>query len=1077
MNAEIYIGSFGTGKTAAMYEKIKGYAEKGEKCLLFVPEQFSFDTERAVYFAVGARNLQYVKVTGFSKLSREILKEFKAAKPVADNAVKLITMWKTVEKVREDLQCYGKSLNSPGFCRLMLKTVAAFRNAGISPEDYRRVLSSEESLPPSLSEKAEDFLKIYSLYDKELTENLDDKLDDVSRAALIAGEHNYFSGMHLFFDNFDSFSAVQQKLLAAAADSSESMTFCLAADSGESSNPCFLCVNKTVNDIKRTVPNINMREFKTPYRAKGRDGDPIEIYSAKTPYEEARLAAAKIHRLVMEQNYRYRDILVLTADSLYQPILAEELGRGGIPFFCDFPHPMTEKPAVGFVLQVLKALDFNPEELLKLIESGFKRIKSEKGDFNRLLSGSEIYRLENGVSSCKITAEDWKKDWSNDPRKRLNPLEGLRRAIIEPLSELRERLNAASDGAELSAVFMNYLLEQEGLKSTFIARSKTGEGEATDYIEVEESSAEEYLRIWEALCEALTSMAYCLKGEKIGYEKYCLLLEEILAGINLSNPPQVLDCVTIGDIERTRKAAPKAVIILGANEGAIPRKTDLQSIFGYREREDLSAAGINLYDTNLNRWSKEQYFAKRAMELYGKRLIVTFCRQSTEGREMSPSPLLENMGEFIPCESLPLDFFLNTEEDVKTALSEASGNNEELARQLAELLRDDEDYKHKLKDSLSYLTGQRVYSLTPETAKELLGFKSYSPTSLTSAFQCPFKHFCNYGLNLRQRDEDGAITAADIGTTIHNVMCNVLSAGIQGKTAEETEAAARLALDKEIAAKGAEDPSAAHRISGIYGTLYRRIVYLLIQAKTDMEVSGYQPLEFEKRVSYTIEDNTLPDGRIEISGIADRVDCLNHEDKKYIRILDYKTGSGKKFTAAGVEQGIDLQMLLYLFAQTGDKLPAEVGYFNAGASLNTYFEDKREADFRAETKAWYENHPISGAIFDSGPVLEAEERFEKNRREITGAARKNYNSFIALSSDKYNELKDYVNNGIILPKIHSVLKGEIDALPLDMSSADSGSGALPCAYCDYQPICGNKSFKTREADPNKDLNAFRAAVK
>ena len=74
MAIEIFYGDAGTGKTARMLEAIKRTAEQGEQCILFVPEQFSFDTERAVYFGVGAQNSRFVKVTGFSKLAREILK-------------------------------------------------------------------------------------------------------------------------------------------------------------------------------------------------------------------------------------------------------------------------------------------------------------------------------------------------------------------------------------------------------------------------------------------------------------------------------------------------------------------------------------------------------------------------------------------------------------------------------------------------------------------------------------------------------------------------------------------------------------------------------------------------------------------------------------------------------------------------------------------------------------------------------------------------------------------------------------------------------------------------------------------
>ncbi len=110
-----------------MFQKIKELAMKGKECVLFVPEQFSFDTERRAYFSVGAENIRHVSVTGFSKLSRAILKEFRQAKPVADNAVKLVTMWLAVEKLKGNFLYFDKNANSPAFCGVLLKTVAQKR--------------------------------------------------------------------------------------------------------------------------------------------------------------------------------------------------------------------------------------------------------------------------------------------------------------------------------------------------------------------------------------------------------------------------------------------------------------------------------------------------------------------------------------------------------------------------------------------------------------------------------------------------------------------------------------------------------------------------------------------------------------------------------------------------------------------------------------------------------------------------------------------------------------------------------------------------------------------------------------
>lgn len=1066
MSVEIFYGEAGTGKTAQMLSEIKKAAERGEQCLLFVPEQFSFDTERAVYFGVGAKNSRFVKVTGFSKLAREILTFYKKARPCADDAVKLITMWRTVEEVRGDFLSFNKEKNSAQLCRLMLKTVAAFRNGGISPDQLRKTLENQESMGEELADKAEDFLRIYEDYDCTLTQNLDDKLDDVSRAAELAEQHEYFKGSHLFFDNFDSFSAVQRRLLAAALPQCESAVFCFTTDRPDSRKRQFLCVAKTIDEVTR-ITSVQLREFKEQYRAAKRDENPVEIYSAKTPYDEAELIAAKIHHLVREQGLRYRDFLVLTAESEYEQILVSRLTESEIPVFCDFPHPMTDKPVVGFVLQLLRSLSFDTEELLRLAESGFKRVREVERA--RLLLNSEAYSLRQAALKYEITADDWQCDWSSDPRRELRELEELRQGIAEPLIKLKKQLEQAADGAELSKLFMTYLLEDEDIQATFKARAKAGSGGETDYLDTDPESAEEYSRIWDALSEAFSSMAYCLEGVKLDSEQYCSLLEEILAGINLANPPAVLDSVTVGDIERTRKAAPKIVIIAGVNEGHIPRKSNLQSAFTYFERESLTSLGLPLYDTNLNRWSKEHYFTYRAMSLYEKRLILTYCGQDTAGAELSAGEILQDFEvDTISAEALPDEFFLNTAGDVKALLAECWGQDRELAEGLQKILAD-EGYCNGLQNSLTLINGSRELRLSPDTAIKLLGSSDYSPTRLESAFSCPFMYFCKYGLKLYEQEEADPAAPVNIGTAVHYIMRLALEEGgnIAGKSDEELYGLAERAVKRAAEAAMEKDPSFPPRTEAVYKSLVNRVAALLRQTRLDIENSGFVPSEFEKRVDFVIQDDSLPENKtINIGGIADRIDRLEADGNTYIMVYDYKTGK-RGFSAEGVESGSDLQMLLYLFAECNDDLhgadvlheadvlPAGVSYVRAGAQSPLKADSTAAAGSSdaALAKSWYSDHSLSGAVFDSPKVVEAFDKIEKAVREETGSVRKVYNQLLTLSADRFMEFRSFVEKQVILPKIKSLLKGEIDAVPLEKDKK------LPCSYCPFGACCGNKNGK------------------
>ena len=1102
MVTEIFYGNFGTGKTAEMFKEIKAAAERKERCLLFVPEQFSFDTERAVYFAVGARNIRYVKVTGFSKLSREILNLYKAAKPCADNAVKLITMWKTIDNARADFLSLGKGKNSPGLCTLMLKTVSAFKNAGISPEDCKKILERETELDEELSDKAGDFLRVYADYDKALTENLDDKLDDVSRAAALAEKNGYFKGSRLFFDNFDSFSLVQKKLLSAALNQCDKSIFCFSCDTPKSRRREFICVAKTVEEIKAIDPGAALRLFSEEYRKKERAENPVKIFSAKTPYDEAELIAAEIHRSVREENSRYRDFLILAADGEYEEIIGDRLKNSEIPVFCDFPHSMTEKPIVNFVTLILKAVELETEDILNLAECGYLRIR----DFDenksmgepRLIYSKEAYGLRCAAQRYGIDKADWEKGFENDPRRELAESEDLRKAVIEPLIKLKKDLTAAADGAELSALFMEYLLEEQKIQSSFIAASKSDMGGEVHTIEIDENAAEENGRIWDALCEAFTSMAYCLENKKISIEDYRLLLEEILSGINLANPPKSLDNVTLGDIERTRKASPKTVIIAGFNEGKIPGGSHLESIFTDNERESLNVVGLPIYDSKLNRHSKEYYFAERAMSLYEKNLIITYCHQDAAGREAEPSSIL-SAGEFknLPAaskEEMPLEYFINTRYDLRSALALNYGGDQGIKSGLLKILYDldDKEYGKKVSEALTLLSGGRDFSLSPDLAGRLFGGMAYSPTSLEAAFSCPFMYFGQYGLGLRENNSADLEKGGNKGTAIHSIMKRALSegGGIADMSEEEIKELAKRAVVEESEQYIRDNPAFPERTKALFGFMLPQITGILKQISLELKQGGYKPSEFEKRVEYKIRDERLREkcgsDFITIKGTADRIDIYNGQNtekseggaNKYVRIIDYKSGKKpKKFTLKDTEQGADLQMLLYLFAECGSekngkaqRLPGGIGYFNAGAPGSLSAASGLSVQEKDLYREWFNSHIISGVVFDGNKELaEQAKRYNKAVTEKTqGRASDKYYWTESLSYDNFAELKSYIEKNVIVDKVLSLLDGKIEAMPLESSEG------VPCDFCGFSSVCANKGKRVRAAEDGGETDKFKS---
>ena len=69
------MGRADSGKTTLVLEKIEEAARAGSRVLLIVPEQFSFEMEKAVFGRLGGRLAMQVEVYSFPRLCHHVFSE------------------------------------------------------------------------------------------------------------------------------------------------------------------------------------------------------------------------------------------------------------------------------------------------------------------------------------------------------------------------------------------------------------------------------------------------------------------------------------------------------------------------------------------------------------------------------------------------------------------------------------------------------------------------------------------------------------------------------------------------------------------------------------------------------------------------------------------------------------------------------------------------------------------------------------------------------------------------------------------------------------------------------------------
>ena len=202
-----------------------------------------------------------------------------------------------------------------------------------------------------------------------------------------------------------------------------------------------------------------------------------------------------------------------------------------------------------------------------------------------------------------------------------------------------------------------------------------------------------------------------------------------------------------------------------------------------------------------------------------------------------------------------------------------------------------------------------------------------------------------------------------------------------------------------------------------------------------------------------------------MGGIIDRVDVYRKDGNVYLRVVDYKTGS-KEFSLDDVRQGLNVQLLLYLFTllknspetfkelmgmqKGGSLLPAGVMYLTANIPPITIDEDLSTEEIKELAKGRLLRR---GLLLKDPDILNAmndqlDPAFlgEVKRSRAKGA------DDIGLSGKALIDLDDFHALGEELEETirgiaTSMKRGDAQAKPPLHKQQDA------CQYCDMRAVC------------------------
>jgi len=196
-----------------------------------------------------------------------------------------------------------------------------------------------------------------------------------------------------------------------------------------------------------------------------------------------------------------------------------------------------------------------------------------------------------------------------------------------------------------------------------------------------------------------------------------------------------------------------------------------------------------------------------------------------------------------------------------------------------------------------------------------------------------------------------------------------------------------------------------------------------------------------------------------LTGKVDRIDIMDSDGNKYVKIIDYKSGN-KKFDLNDVYFGMQLQLLLYIdaFIKNGEHYfsnesvnfevkPGGIFYFNIDDPIVEYngeiVSDKIQDMI-------LESFKMAGLVLANESVVEGLDTDISTSSKIIPVSMKKSGEFGARSSiateKEFNELRQAVTTKI--QKIgNDIVSGKINAYPYKKGTLSA------CDYCSYSSIC------------------------
>ena len=1095
MSLRLIYGKSGCGKSEYCFKEIAKNVNK-EKIYMIVPNQMALMAEKRLMEKADNLALVNTEVITFSRMAFRVRNEIGGAKKTnLSKSGKAMLLYDILSKQKDTLNFLGKNAENVD---IIGNSITEFKKHRIDIENLKKEANTTTDMYLKL--KLNDMITMYEEFEKSIQDKFLDENDvlDILNTQIL--ESNQFKNTTIYIDEFVGFTTQEYEIIAKLMQLAKEVNVTICTDNllqQEDADKDIFYANKNTgiklinlakeygieieDDVKLTelhrfkneeLKHLEENFYAVPYKTYKEEPKNIKMFLANNQYTEIEHIASEIVKLVRNENYRYKDISVITKNlNLYSSLIKVIFASYNIPVFIDEKKELSENILVKFLIAVLEICNKNwsYEAVFNYLKTGFVNIDKE-----------EIFKLENycirwGIKGNKWYKEDWnyvgKEEYTEEELARLNE---LRKMIVTPIRKLQEKSRKDNSFINLTKILYEFL---EEMKIEEVITSKIEKLEEKGFIEL----ANEYESSFKVLIELFDEIVLVFGEEKTNFDKYMSILKIGLKNTGLGKIPATQDQVIVGDVNRSRSHKVRAVFIIGINDGEFPSIYKDEGFFNDKDREYLKAQGFDLANGSLENLYEENFNIYKAFTIAEEKLFLSYASSDNEGRTLRPSILITKLKKIYPNLKETSDIITQEKEIITTNNTfdnlieklNSYQEGEEIEDIWFDVLKYYENnplWKGRLQKSLEGIKYTNVpEKIKPEFIKKLYGETLHTTISRLERYRsCPFSFYLEYGLKLKEK-KSLKLQPIDTGSFMHEVIdeffeeVSTKKISIKDLDKAEIEKIVKQIIEEKLNLKANYIFKSIPKFMVLTNRLCRlvtlSIVYIVqgLQA-TDFEVVGNE-IEFKNGKEYKPIEITTEDGRkVEITGKIDRIDLAKDATGKYIRIIDYKS-SAKDINLNEVLAGLQLQLITYLDAvcEEKDVIPAGVLYFGlTEPKLDKVKNSKNITDEEVEQKI-REHFRMNGLVLAEMNVISMMDNNLKDGEKSTtipvklkkdGSMDKTSKG---VSRKDFEILQKYLKKTLVeLSK--EILDGNIDIKPY----YNVKNKRKPCEYCVYGSICNFK---------------------